>query len=234
MSSFLTFLVTPAVKQVTKKPILGKPYTIVGSLFGVIGWWVYQQGGVLGYVFRDNPSLLAKLAAPPGITVDGSQIIKELKELSSEVESRLKENETEEKTLFHLYTFRELRNIGIDPSRGSLDENLKKLREKVHAEVAGDVMRMAFAEGIAFGFHFPEQFAVYWDNTHRMIPDSKWQELRQRGIILSERQHNLKLNEAIVELAEAAVIWDKSQSTKMLDSNDISILKGIIEANKGL
>lgn len=235
MSSFLTFLATPAVKQVTRKPVFGKPYTSIGSLFCVIGWWVYQQGGVLGYIFRDNPNLLAKLAVPPGITViNEKQITEELKELSSEVESRLKENEAEEKTLFHLYTFRELRNIGIDLSRGPLGKDLKKLREKVDAELAGDVMRMAFAEGTAFGFNFPEQFAIYWDNTYRIMPDSKWQEWRQRGIILSEKQRKLTLNEAIVEVAEGAIIWNKNQSPKMLDPNDICVLKGIIEANKEL
>lgn len=233
MSSFLTFLVTPAVQQVVKTPIFRKPYTSVGSLFIVIGWWVYQQGGVLGYVFRDNPNLLAKLAVPPEITViDEKQIIAELKELSSEVESRLKENEAEEKTFFHLYTFRELRNIGVDLSRGPLGKNLKKLREKVNAELAGDVMRMAFAEGTAFGFNFPEQFAIYWENTYRMRPDSEWQEWRQRGIILSEKQQKLELNEAIAELAEGAIIWNENQSPKMLDRNDIGVLQAIIEANR--
>ena len=230
MSSYLTFLATPAVKQVSKKPIFGEPYTSIGSLFGVIGFWVYQEGGVLGYYLRDIPNLLAKLALPPEITViNEARIIGEIKELSSSVESRLKACKDEEKTLFHLYTFEELRKIGIDVSLGPLNKNL---REKVNAEFAGNVMRMAFIEGIAFGFNFPEEFAIYWDNTYRIRPDSEWQEWRQRGIILSEKQHRLELNEAIVELAEGAIIWNENQSPKMLDPNDINVLKGIIEANR--
>jgi len=34
-------------------------------------------------------------------------------------------------------------------------------------------VRIVFIEGIAFGSNFPEQFAIYWDNTYRNIPDSK-------------------------------------------------------------
>lgn len=230
MSSFLTFLATPAVKQVSKRPIFGKPYTSIGSLFGVVGWWVYQEGGVLGYFFRDTPNLLVKLAAPPGITtINEKQIIKEIKELSSVVESKLKEVEDEEKTFFHLYTLRELRNIGIDLLRWPPD---KELNKKVNAEFAGDVMRMSFIEGIAFGFNFPKQFAIYWDNTYRIWPDSKWEEMRQRGIVRSKIQHKRTLNEAIVEIAEEAIIWGTNQSPNMLDPNDICVLKTVIEANR--
>jgi hypothetical protein len=230
MSSFLTFLATPAIKQVSKRTIFGKPYTRIGSLFGVVGFWVYQEGGVLGYALRDNPNLLAKLAVPPGImTINEEEIIKEIKESSSIVESRLKEVEDEEKAFFNLYTLRELRNIGIDLLRWPPDKNLNK---KANAKFAGDVMRIAFVEGIDFGFNFPEQFATYWDNTYRIIPDSKWQELRQRGIVLSEMQHKLTLNEAIVEIAEGAIIWGTNQSPNMLDPNDICVLQAIIEANR--
>jgi hypothetical protein len=232
MPSFLTFLATPAVKQVSKKPIFGKPYTNVGRLFIVIGWWVYQQGGVLGYCSRDIPNLLAKLAVPPQITtINTAEIIKGIKESSSIVESELKEMEGKEKTFFHLYTVRELRSIGIDFPQWPPD---KKLNEKVDAESAAQVMRTSFVRGIDFGFNFPEEFAVYWGNTYRIRPDSKWQEWYERGIVRSKLQQKRTLKEAIVELAEGALVWNKSQSPKKLNDNDICVLKGIIEANREL
>jgi hypothetical protein len=230
MSSFLTFLATPTVKQVTKRPIFGKPYTRIRSLFLVIGYMVYQEGGVLGYCLRDTPNLLAKLAVPPGITtINEEEIIKEIKESSSIVESQLKEMEGEEKTFFYLYTVRELRGIGIDFFRWPPD---KRLKEKADAKFAGDVMRISFVRGIDFGFNFPEQFAIYWDNTYRIVPDSEWQELYQRGIVLSKTQFNPTLKEFIVAIAELAIIWNKNQSPKMLDPNDICVLQAIIEANR--
>ena len=230
MSSFLTYLATPAVTQVTKRPIFGKPYTSVGSLFIVIGWWVYQQGGVLGYCLRDNPNLLVKLAVPPGVTtINEEQIIKEIKESSDIVEAELKEMEDEEKTFFHLYTVRELRGIGIDFPQWPPD---KRLNKKADVEFAGNVMRLSFVRGIDFGFNFPEEFAVYWDNTYRIWPDSKWQEWYERDIVRSKIQQKLTLKEAIVEMLEGAIVWNKGQSPKMLNPNDICILQGIIEANR--
>ena len=230
MSSFLTYLATPAVKQVTKRPIFGKPYTSVGSLFTVIGWWVYQAGGVLGYCLRGTPNLLAKLAAPPGIkTINTEGIINGIKESASIVESKLKEMEGEEKTFFHLYTVRELRGIGIDFPQWPYD---KRLNEKADVDFAGNVVRIAVIEGIDFGFNFPEEFAVYWDNTYRIRPDSEWQKWYERGIVRSKTQQKRTLKEAIIELAEGAIVWDKNQSPKMLDANDIRVLQAIIEANR--
>jgi len=231
MSSFLTFIASPAVQQVAKKPIFGKPYTTLGSLYGVIGFWVYQLGGVLGYCLRDTPNLLVKLTerAEVLLAINTKALIKGIKESASIVESGLKELEGEEKTFFHLYTLRQLRSIGIDFTRLPPD---KRLNDKVDAESAGGVMRTAFALGIGFGFNFPEEFAVYWDNTYRIRPDSEWQKWYERGIVRSKTQRKQTLKEAIAELAEGAMTWDRGQSPRMLDTNDIRVLQGIIEANR--
>ena len=231
MSSFLAFISRPAVAQVTKRPILGKPYTTIGSLFGSVGWTLYQVGGVLGYCLRDTPKVLAKLAVAPEVTaINEEGIIKEIKESSSIVESELKEMEDEEKTFFYLYTVRELRGIGIDFFQWPPD---KRLKEKVNDEkFAGDVVRISFVRGIDFGFNFPEEFAVYWENTYRIVPDSKWQEMYKRGVVVSKTQFNPTLKEAIVATAESAITCNENQSPRMLDANDISALQGIIEANR--
>ena len=191
MSSFLAFIARPTVAQVTKRPIFGKPYTTIGSLFSSVGWTLYQVGGVLGYCLRDTPKVLAKLAVAPEVTaINEEEIIKEIKESSSIVESELKEVEDEEKTFFYLYTVRELRGIGIDFFQWPPD---KRLKEKVDDEkFAADVVRISFVRGIDFGFNFPEEFAVYWENTHKIWPDSKWQEWHQRGIVRSRTQINAK------------------------------------------
>jgi hypothetical protein len=226
MTSFLTVIATPAVMQVTEKSIFGKPFVRIGRLFHVIGYWVYQQGGVLGYALRDNPGLLGKLASPPEITnIKDTEIVEYFKGLSEKVASELKEAKDEEKTFFHLYTVRELRSIGIELIKWPPDKNLDK---KADAEFAGDVMRISFIEGIALGFNFPEQFSLYWDNTYRMRPDSEWKEMRKRGIVLSEMQEKRTLKKAIVEMAENAIIWGPNT----LDRHDIEILKSLISHHK--
>ena len=229
MASFLTVIATPAIRQVSEKSVFGKPYVRIGRLFNVIGYWVYQEGGVLGYSLRDNSALLGKLAAPPEIVnINEAEIIEYFKGLSEKVASELEEVKDEEKTFFYLYTVRELRSIGIELIRWPPDKNLEK---KADAEFAGDVMRISFLKGIALGFNFPEQFSIYWDNTYRMRPDSEWQEFRNRhrGLILSkEKQEKRTLKQAIVEMAENAIIWGTHEIPNVLDSHDIEILNSLI------
>jgi len=229
MASFLTFLAAPAVRQVSKRPVFGKPYVTVGSLFCTIGWWVYQSGGVLGYCLRDSPNVLARLAVPPGIAaINEDQIIQEVRGSADIVAAELKEAEDDEKTFFYLYTVRELRGIGIDIQQWPPD---KRLNEKADAEFAGDVMRISFVRGIDLGFNFPGQFAVYWENTCRVRPDTEWQKWCERGIVPSKIQQRLTLKAAITEVLEGAVVWNKSQSPSMLASDDIRVLQAVIEAN---
>jgi len=226
MASFLTVIATPAIRQVSEKSVFGKPYVRIGRLFNVIGYWVYQEGGVLGYCLRDNPDLLGKFAAPPEITnINEAEIVEYFKELSEIVASALEEVKDEEKTFFYLYTVRELRSIGIELIRWPPDKNLEK---KADAEFAGDVMRLSFLKGIALGFNFPEQFSAYWDNTHRIRPDSEWEEMRKRGIVFSEMQQKRTLDEAIVEIAENAIVWSTQETTHILDNHDIEILRLLI------
>lgn len=226
MASFLTVIATPAIRQVSEKSVFGKPYVRIGRLFNVIGYWVYQEGGVLGYSLRDNSALLGKLAAPPEITnINEAEIVEYFKGLSEKVASELEEVKDEEKTFFYLYTVRELRSIGIELIRWPPDKNLEK---KADAEFAGDVMRISFLKGIALGFNFPEQFSIYWDNTYRMRPDSEWEEMRKRGIVFSEMQQKRTLNEAIVEIAENAIVWGTDESPHSLDKDDIETLKSLI------
>ena len=230
MTSFLTVIATPAVQQVGEKSLFGKPQVRIGRLFNVIGYWVYQQGGVMGYALRDNPALLGKLAAPPEINnINETEIVEYFRGLSEQVASQLDEVKNEEKSFFYLYTVRELRKIGIELIRWPPDKNLDK---KANAEFAGDVMRISFLQGIALGFNFPEQFSIYWDNTYRMRPDSEWEEMRNRGIVLSEMQIKRTLNEAIVDIAENAITWGTHEAPKVLDTHDIQILETLIAVNR--
>lgn len=230
MTSFLTVIATPAIRQVSEKSIFGKPYVRIGRLFLVLGCWVYQQGGVLGYALRDNPGLLGKLASPPEITnINETEIVEYFKGLSEKVASELEEVKNEEKSFFSLYAVRELRNLGIELMKWPPDKNLEK---KANAEFAQDVMRLSFIKGIALAFNFPEQFSIYWDNTYRMRPDSEWEEWRNRGLILSEMQQKRTLNETIAEIAETAIIWGIHEVPNILDSHDIEILKSLISHHK--
>ncbi|MFC1971642.1 hypothetical protein ACFLV0_06970 [Chloroflexota bacterium] len=220
----------PAIRQVAEKSFFGKPFTRIGRLFNVVGYWVYQEGGVLGYALRDKPALLWKLAAPaetPNISEAG--IVKEFMKLSGEVASALEETKNEEKTFYYLYTMRELRDCGIKLNKWPPD---KKLEDKADVKLSGDVMRISFAKGITLGFNFPEQFYIYWENTYRMRPDSEWEEMRKKSIVFSDKQQKRTLNEAIIEIAENAIAWSAGDTPIKFDNNDIEALESLISIYK--
>ena len=226
MTSFLTIIACPAVQNITEKSLFGKPYVRIGRLFVALGYWVYQQGGLLGYALRDNPKLLAKLVAPPGASLE--QAIKELYD-SETVASELEEVKHEDKTFFHLYTLRELRSIGIELTSWPPDKNLEK---KADVEFVGAVMRISFIKGVLLGFNFPNIFITYWENTYKVRANSEWKEMYRRGIAQSEVQPRLTLEEAIAELAQAAIAWSTEETSGRLNDNDIETLQQLATVNK--
>ena len=226
MPGFLYIIAGPAINQVTEKSFLRKPFVRIGGLFGVIGYWVFQEGGILGYAFRDKPTLLWKLVTQTGSpNQNKAEIIKEFTGLNEPTASASKELKDEEQTFFHLYTMRELRSIGINLNQWPPD---KKIKNKADVKFADVVMRLAFVKGIEFGFNLPEQFKIYWENTYKMRPYNEWEEMRKRGIVTSDKQQERTLNEAIIEIAENAIVWSAGDTPIKLDNNDIKALESLI------
>ena len=232
MTSFLTFLATPAIKQASEKSLFGSPYVRVGRLFTIVGNWVYQQGGVLGYVLRDHPDLLVKLMAPPEpSSFIPQQAIEELygtrKLMAKEIENIANEN----MTFTSLYTKRELRDMGIELTKLPPDKGLNK---KVDFNFANKVMRIAFVKGVAFGFHFPEKFSACWNESYSMVPEKEWTEAHNLGIVSSETQTTMTLGQATHAICEGALTWNTACSSGMLNDSDIRLLQTVIAEQEDL
>lgn len=220
MASFLSVVAAPAVQQVSEQGSFGKPFVRLGRLFIVIGYWVYQQGGAVAYGLRGYPALLSKFVP----RVAPEQATKYIESLREVVKAHLAESEEQQKTFFHLYVVRELRGLGIDMTAWPTSKVFDK---KMSPEMVSDTMVISFIEGMALGYHYPELFKEYWDNTYRMRPDNEWQELRAQGLILSEVQQARPLTTAVAELAEAARIWAIEEAAGLFDSHEIEILKAL-------
>jgi hypothetical protein len=223
MTSFLTFMAIPAIKQATEKSTFGKPYVRIGRLYAVVGVWVYQQGGLLGYVLREHPHLLVKLIAPPDPSFVPEQALKELYDTRKVVSKELENLENDENTFFSLYTLRELRQSGIELIKFPTDKGLDK---KVDFESASQIMRLAFIKGVAFGFHYPKQFANCWDVSYKVVPDKEWTEAWKHGIV-PEKQRTIPFDQAVYDLCEGAIAWNREESFKVLNNSDIEILQNI-------
>ena len=227
MASFLSVIAALAVRHASEQGLFGKPFVRLGKLFIVVGYWVYQQGGALGYGLKGHPALLGKLLP----RVDTEQAAKYVASLREVVTAHLAESEGQEKTFFHLYVVRELRGLGIDITAWPPSKVLDK---KASPEMASDTMVISFIEGAALGYHFPELFKEYWDNTYRMRPDSEWQELRAKGLILSEVQQARPLGMAIAEIAEMAYLWAAEDAPQLLDSHEVQLLKRLAASAEDL
>jgi hypothetical protein len=228
MTSFLTFIAIPAIRQATETHAFGKPYVKIGRLFAIVGVWVYQQGGLLGYVLREHPQLLVKLVIPQDPSIVPEQAMKELYGTKEVVEKELKSAENEEKTFFNLYTVRELQQAGIELIKYPLDKGLDK---KVDFESASQIMRLAFIKGVAFGFHYPEQFVSCWDASYKVVPDQEWAEAWKRGIV-PEKQRAIPFGQAVCDLCDGAITWNRDEPSKILNNSDIEILQNILSRYK--
>ena len=214
MPKFLSVVAAPAWKQVTKQPLFGRPYIRVGKLFAVVGAWIYQQGGALGYGLRGNPALLIKL-----LGVDPEKATEYVAGLGDEVRVHLAEAEAVglEKTFFHLYVVRELRRLGIDILA---EPTSKELGKKAAPKLVEYVTFVSLVQGAAFGYHLPESFRECWKNTYRRRPDSEWQEMRRLGLTISETQQPRSLEAAVAELAASAVEWAAKEAPGLLDDSE--------------
>lgn len=229
MSSFLTFMAIPAIKQATEKSTFGKPYIRIGRLYAIVGLWVYQQGGLLGYVLREHPHLLVKLIAPPDPSFVLEQALNELYGTRKVLSKELENLENEEKTFFSLYTLRELRQVGIELIKFPPD---KELDRKVDFDTADKIMRLAFIKGVAFGFHFPERFASCWESSYKACEDEEWAEAFSRGIVSSKIQKTPTISQATCDLCNGAIEWNTTESSKVLDTLDIQLLQTILSSHK--
>jgi len=158
-------------------------------------------------------------------TILPEQAMKELYGTKEVAEKELKSTENEEKTFFNLYTVRELRQAGIDLIKFPPDKALDK---KVDFESASQIMRLAFIKGVAFGFHYPEQFVNCWDASYKVVPDEEWEEAWKRGIV-PEKQRAIPFGQAVCDLCEGAIAWNTDESPRVLDSSDIRILQNILK-----
>ena len=219
--SFVTLVAAPAWRQVTEKTLFGKLYVRVGRLFMAVGYWVYQQGGALGYGLRGHPTLLGKV-----LGADPEKAAEYVAGLGDVVREHPPEAEAKggEKTFFHLYVVPQLRGLGIDILAWPPSKDLDK---KVGPETVELVTRVSFSQGAAFGYHLPELFRECWEITYRMRPDSEWQEARRFGLALSETQQDRPLEGAVAELAAAAVEWAAEEAPGLLDDSELGVLNSL-------
>ena len=224
MITFVNLIAASAYIQVSERRLFGKPFVKLGKLFSVVGSWVYQQGGVLGYGLQEHPVTLGKLlGATSGHEAEFVQ------SLGWTALSHLQEVENYQHTFHHLYLVREMRGLGIDLIASPTD---KVLETKCKSDFASQVIRRSFHDGAALGYHFPGAFKVYWDHSYRIVPTSEWQEARSQVPGDQKTQQEQPLNVSVALMAETALDWTGVEAPNMLSDNELSVLKELSHSSE--
>jgi hypothetical protein len=226
MSSFLSRVAGPIIQQVAEQDSFGKQYVRLSRLIGIVGYWVYQQGGVLGYALSEEPILLGKLMGLVPETDPPADVY--LRNFRPAVLDSLNTVDQDEMTFFQIYIVKELSDLGIDifewpPS--------KKLNETADENFAFNVMRISYRKGAAFGYNISSKFTVCWERSYRIQPDSDWPWLYSQGLQISEKQPKTTLSEAITDMANLALNWAKNDGSGTLNAQELIILKNLAESS---
>lgn len=218
MGRFQHVVAAPAL-QLFEKGLLGKRFVRLSRLYIVIGMYLFEQGGALGYSLRGQPALLGKLLGfPPEEATEG---IRDIHAIATSCQERF---EGEEHGFFDLYVVPELERLGIDIRAYPPSKDMDK---KVDQKTAYTVMVMAFLAGAALGYHFPDRFKRFSEYHYRPVPNSEWQRHRAAGLELPEMQEPRSLEEAVGELAASAAEWATEEAPELLSSSEIDLLNSL-------
>ena len=214
ISEFVGILAAPPLERVIERRWFGKPYVRLGPLYMIVGAWLFQQGGALGYGLKGHPHLLGRLLkgfSGSQDSVDG---------LRPSAETYLERAKGNERTFYHIFAAPELLSRGVDIDAWPQS---KEWDAKVEQEMVSTVITASFAEGAAFGYHFPDTFQECWEQTFRVRSDQEWQGLRSVGMPLSEFQSERRLDQAVAKVAALAIGW-AAHTPGLLDASEVEAL----------
>jgi hypothetical protein len=225
MLSILAELAAPAIQSASEYSPSGQLCVRAGPLITVIGYWVYQQGGLLGYALKNRPELLEKLTLQQ-LTQGKTQITgQHFSALKDHVAKYLDGDNFAEKTFVSLFTMQELKNAGVNFDSLPLD---KKFNEKVYDPDVSNVMRIMYLNGVALGYNFPDIFFEYWGNTYKHRDPEEFRKAFEIGLVLSDTQRYRPLVEAISELIEYILNWCTSDAPDLLTEDETQFLQGLV------
>ena len=223
MASLVGIIASPVVKRVGETDSKGKQFLRLGPLYGAVGWWLYQQGGILGYSLKGERQLVERI-----MSVATHNSIGDVDVYRDRVIADLESVKNREKHLTWLYTYLEMKKIGVDIT-GPKD---KRTLETVDLNQSAEVMKEAFYKGVTVGFHFPDLFREYWDNTHQKIVESVYKNGPERSPASSKTQVELAFGAAITKVINIIFNWNQLEGYEVLEREDEATLESILNDYK--
>lgn len=217
MIDLLSCLASPAPEQAAEQRLFGKPYIRLGKLVFMVGLWVFQRGALLGYGLKRKPVILGRLL--------GSPVGRELPfvlSMREDAESRLRATPADEFNFLEIYAFKELRLMGIVDAFAWPPS--KPMERKCDLTQAYRLAALAFKDGAAVGYHFPDKFKECWENSNRTVPAEEWQRARSAGLHIPETQEENPLEDALSLVMQITAAWASEYGAQRFSSDEIATL----------
>lgn len=218
MASLIGIISSPVVRRVSETNPKGKQSIRLGPLYSNIGWWLHQQGGILGYLLKGKRQLLERIM---GLATHNP--VADVDFYRDRVIADLESVKDREKHLSWLYTYLEMKRVGIDianPKEGCLQETVDT-KQRV------EVMKEAFYKGVTIGFHFPDVFREYWGNTYQKVVDDE-----PKGPERNSGPSKTKLETAfggvVVNMINTILNWNRLEGYEVLNREDELTLESIL------
>ncbi len=223
MASLVGIIASPVIKKVGEIDSKGKQFLRPRPLYAAVGWWLYQQGGILGYCLRGERQLVERI-----MSVATHNSIDDVDVYRDRVIADLESVKNREKHVTWLYTYLEMKRIGVDIT----DSKDKGILETVDLIQSTEVMKEAFYKGVTMGFHFPDLFREYWGNTYLRLVESQLQEDSRRDPSPSKKQVELVFGAAITKVINIIFNWNQLEGYEVLNREDEATLESILNDYK--
>lgn len=180
MRSLIDEIVYSVLTPALKKRLLRSPYVPFQRYLGCYEE-AFEAGVVLGYAFRNNTTLFAKLFSMPGRE---RELVTYMQQLAAD---RLKGLQ-KPSAFFDLAMFPEEKRITANWRESGIDEAQQeylKRRMKLAPKQAFGNLHVAVSVGIGFGSKFPDETERLWKMVYeRRIGAAEWEKWKGVGLDL--------------------------------------------------
>jgi hypothetical protein len=223
LASLIGIIASPAVKRVGETDSKGKQFLRPRPLYGAVGWWLYQQGGILGFSLKGERQLVEKI-----MSMATDNPIDNVDVYRGAVTADLESVKNKEKQITWLYTYLEMKKIGVDITNPE-DSCTPK---SIDPQQSAAVLKEAFYKGVTIGFHFPDLFREYWYNTYRQLVENSHTKGQKSSPASSKEQVELVFAAAITNVINIIFNWNQLEGYVVLTREDEVTLETILNELK--
>ena len=176
--AFMMSLIQPLIK----KPLFGKPRLPLAN-FLTVGGFLFETGALLGWAYRDRPLTLERVLGQP--ETPGQLVLfirSKAKERSAEGKS------TDNPSIAQFVYETQVARLGHPMDISSL-ESMERFtdwlqKQSVDLGTANFELQTLFAEGVGYGFEFPEETQRRWKASYEKREDTiSWHDAYQYGVV---------------------------------------------------